>query len=217
MGMWYGLTPTVNMVRIRKQFAELPLRAQIYAYEGLGFSVSLFHQTTEGKGGLEVAERLPFAAASAFAHGAGRAMWVKFGEDMPAFTKALSSLSERFRPDAVSGYGMGVGFTRIGHPDEFLRIGDEVVQATGQPCTSYLTGLSMGLGVRDTADRGFVAQSLGADPTAKRLRDVSLGVLKTLQDAQVEELHGNWRKSIRENIQNGRPAATPNQSCQVPS
>jgi tetratricopeptide (TPR) repeat protein len=221
LGMWYGLSPTVNLVRIRKQFADLSLRAQIYAYEGLGFSVSLFHNSGNASA-LEVADRLPFAAASAFAHGAGRAMWVKFGPDMTAFNQGLAGLPERLRPDAISGFGMGVSFTRINHPDEFLPIGDSVSIATGRACTDFLAGLAMGLSVRSAADQNYVEQSLQAaanpDDTraAQRLRVVGQNALQTLQDGQVEELHGNWRKAMREAIGNTPASANPNHPCQVP-
>lgn len=221
MGMWYGLSPTVNLVRIRKQFADIGLRAQIYGYEGLGFSVSLFHQGGSAKGGLEVAERLPFSAASAFAHGAGRAMWVKFGGDMTAFNQGLGYLSERLRPDAISGFGMGVSFTRINHPGEFFTVGDSVSAATGQTCDDFLTGLAMGLGVRDAADHAYVDQSLDTSPATapaeKHLRDIAAGALTGLRDAQVEDLHGNWRKAIRDTLRNGHAAPVPNHPCQVPS
>lgn len=206
LGMWYGLAPTINLVRIHKQFATLPLRTQIYAYEGLGFAVGLFHQTAGGKG-LEVAERLPFAAASAFAHGAGRAMWIKYGTDMNAVGEVLGGLAERLRADAVSGYGMGVSFTRIAHPDEFFAVGETLSHATGRPCAEFLTGLAMGLGIRDAADPAFVQQSLataadeGVRREAGRLLDISQAALKQLQQLQVEELHGNWRKGMREAIQ----------------
>jgi tetratricopeptide (TPR) repeat protein len=220
MGMWYGLAPTVNLVRIRKQFSDLPLRAQIYGYEGLGFAVALFHHGGAA-GGLEVAERLPFAAASAFAHGAGRAMWIKYGTDMASFKTALGGLSERLRPDAIDGFGMGVGFTRINHADDIFRVGDAVAQATGRACTDYLTGVAMGLGVRTAADPGYVEQSLAAADAAtthgaERLRDISQTALHTLQDAQIEEMHGNWRKAMREAIGNLLPT-TPTHPCQVTS
>ncbi len=223
LGMWYGLAPTINLVRIRKQFAGLGLRAQIYAYEGLGFAVALFHAAGNARGGLEVADHLPFAAASAFAHGAGRAMWVKFGTDMTAFTAALAGLPERLRPDALSGYGMGVGFTRIAHPEEFVVIGETVSRATGRPCTDFLTGLAMGLGIRDMADGAFVAHALDAVPAgdgvriARRLLGISMTALHAMEDVQVEELHGNWRKGMREAIQGAQPAAGEGHVCEVTS
>jgi hypothetical protein len=221
LGMWYGLSPTVNLVRIRKQFADLSLRAQIYAYEGLGFSVSLFHNSGTANG-LEVADRLPFAAASAFAHGAGRAMWVKFGTDMTALNATLAGLSERLRPDAISGFGMGVSFTRVNHPEDFLRIGDSVSLATRGGCNDFLAGLAMGLSIRSTADRIYVDESLNrasSPDTARaavRLREIGLNALKTLQDSQVGELHGNWRKAIREAIASMPVTVSPDHPCQVP-
>jgi tetratricopeptide (TPR) repeat protein len=222
LGMWYGLSPTVNLVRIRKQFADLSLQAQIYAYEGLGFAVSLFHHGGNAKG-LEVAERLPFAAASAFAHGAGRAMWVKFGGDTNALKESLAGLSDRLWPDALSGFGMGVGFTRINHPEDFFTVGDSVSRATGRACTDFLTGLAMGLGIRDVTDRSYVDQSLAGAPSAdlaheaRRLREISLNALQTMREAQVEELHGNWRKAIRDGIEGLHATPTADHPCQVPA
>jgi tetratricopeptide (TPR) repeat protein len=220
LGMWYGLAPTINLARIRKQFGELSLSGQIYAYEGLGFAVALFHHAGAAKG-LEAAERLPFAAASAFAHGAGRAMWVKFGSDTRSMREALGGLPERLWSDALSGYGMGVGFTRIDHPDEFLDIGDKLSREVGRSCTDFLTGVSLGLGIRTAGDGAYVDQSLdgASDPehahVAKRLREISLSALKSMQDQQIEELHGNWRKAIRDLLESAHAAPPSDHPCQV--
>lgn len=221
LGMWYGLAPTINLVRIRKQFAALPLQAQIYAYEGLGFSVALFHQGG-GKGRLEVADRLPFAAASAFAHGAGRAMWIRSGGDLTALDEGLKALPERFRADAISGFGMGVSFTRIAHPNEFFAVGDELAKGNPQACPSYLTGMAMGLAIRATVDPAYVEKSLaggapGNAAAARQLRDLGLTELKTLNAAQIEELHGNWRKAMRDSIQSKLPPPARIPPCKVSS
>lgn len=222
LGMWYGLAPTINLVRIRKQFATLPLQGQIYAYEGLGFSVALFHQGG-GKGRLEVADRLPFAAASAFAHGAGRALWIRSGGEPNAIEQGLEALPERFRPDAISGFGMGVSFTRVAHPDEFFALGDSLARSNPQACASFLTGLSMGLAIRTIIDAAYVDKSLagaGNGTTAvaaRQLRDIGLAELKLLSRSQVEELHGNWRKAMRESIQAKLPPANRIPPCKVPS
>lgn len=222
LGMWYGLAPTINLVRIRNQFAALPLQGQIYAYEGLGFSVALFHQGG-GKGRLEVADRLPFAAASAFAHGAGRALWIRSGGDPKALQQGLEALPERFRADAISGFGMGVSFTRIAHPDEFFAVADALSKSNAQACAPFLTGMSMGLAIRATVDAAYVDKSLagardgGTAAEARRLRDLGLAELKALDAAQVEELHANWRKAMREAIQAQLPPGNRIPPCKVQS
>jgi hypothetical protein len=117
---------------------------------------------------------------------------------------------------------MGVSFTRINHPEEFLPIGDSVSIATGRACTDFLAGLAMGLSVRSAADQSYVEQSLkaAANPdaarAAQRLRLVGQNALQTLQDGQVEELHGNWRKAMRDAIGSAPVSADSNHPCQVP-
>jgi hypothetical protein len=92
--MWFGLAPTVNLVRVRNQLGELDLRGQFYGYEGLGFSVALFKDA--GKQAIELAERLPFASGSTFAHGAGRALWIKHGSDSVSVRQAVDAFPDQF-------------------------------------------------------------------------------------------------------------------------
>jgi hypothetical protein len=145
-------------------------------------------------------------------------MWVKFDTDMTALNATLAGLPERLRPDAISGFGMGVSFTRVNHSEDFLRIGDSVSLATRRGCNDFLAGLAMGLSIRSTADRIYVDESLNrasSPDTARaavRLREIGLNALQTLQDSQVEELHGNWRKAIA-----SMPVTvSPDHPCQVP-
>ena len=219
-GMWFGLAPTINPVRLRNKFAELDLRGQFYAYEGLGFSVALF-KDAEAQRSKALLDRLPFASASTFAHGAGRGLWIKYGADQDALEKVIAAFPERFRGDLLDGYGMGVAFTRIHRPDEILeRL--EPFRAEVKQCRDYLTGAAMGLAIRYTNDPGYVRAQMKTIQDRK-LKRLAPGLLQAAQDAfdqvgQADmEMHRNWRTLIHNQLTDGPAAALVTQTCEASS
>ena len=218
LGMWFGLAPTVNPVRLRNQLAELDLRGQFYAYEGLGFAVALF-KDAEARRAKRLLDRLPFASASTFAHGAGRGLWIKYGADMEALNKVIDAFPERFRGDLRDGYGMGVAFTRIHRPNEIIERLEPFRADAGQ-CTDYLTGAAMGLAIRYANDPGYVRSQIKTirDRELKRLApgllQASLDALDQVGRAGVE-MHRNWRTLIHKQLTTGNAATLVAKTCEA--
>ena len=219
LGMWYGLAPTINLVRVRSKLGELDVRGQFYAYEGMGFAVTLFKDAGAG-GASELAARLPFASASTFAHGAGRALWIKHGNDKAAVAKAIGAFPEQFRPDARAGFGMGVAFTRIDKLDAILTQAVPFAQEAPAACLDYLTGAAMGLTIRDQTDPGYVRDAMKSGTTPDT-RQLAPALLQAGRDALEEvqragaETHKNWRTAIRAQVTGGAEAPLFKKTCEV--
>jgi len=217
LGMWYGLAPTINLVRVRDKLGELDLRGQFYAYEGMGFAVTLFKDSVEA-GAADLVQRLPFASGSTFAHGSGRALWIKHGDDAVAVGKAIAAFPEQFRPDARAGFGMGVAFSRIDKLDAVLTQIEPFRKESPAACQDYLTGAAMGLAIRYQTDPGYVRDSLksGSPPTrqlAQGLLQAGQTALEEVQQAGVE-MHKNWRTAIHNQVANGKDAASFKKTCE---
>ena len=219
LGMWYGLAPTVNLVRVRAKLGELDMRGQFYAYEGMGFAVTLFKDSVEA-GAAELVQRLPFASGSTFEHGSGRALWIKHGDDFAAVNKAIGAFPEQFRPDMRAGFGMGVAFTRIDKPDAILAQIAPFKKESPAACLDYLTGAAMGLAIRNQTDPGYTRDSMKAGKSAE-IRQLAPGLLQAGQDALAEtqkagvEMHKNWRTAIHNQVASGPAAASFKKTCEV--
>ena len=217
LGMWYGLAPTVNLVRVRNKLGELDLRGQFYAYEGMGFAVALFKDSVNA-GAVELVQRLPFASGSTFAHGAGRALWIKHGDDSAAVGKAIAAFPAPFRSDARAGFGMGVAFTRIDKIDSILTRIAPFRQESPAACLDYLTGAAMGLAIRYQTDPGYVREAMkgGAPPVrllAPALLQAGLEALNDVERAGTE-MHRNWRTAIHQQLVDGQAAEIAKKTCE---
>jgi len=217
LGMWFGLAPTINLVRVRSKLGELDLRGQFYAYEGMGFAVALFKDAVEA-GAVDLVQRLPYASGSTFAHGAGRALWIKHGSDTATLNKAIAAFPEQFRPDLRDGFGMGVAFTRINQPDAILEQAEAFRKESPAACLDYLGGAAMGLAIRNQADPAYVAEMLKggsaqARPVASALLQAGLDALDETQKAGIE-MHRNWRTAIHTQLSTGKAAARLKKTCE---
>lgn len=218
LGMWYGLAPTVNLVRVRNKFSELDLRGQFYAYEGMGFAVALFKEAAASRA-TELVTRLPFALGSTFAHGAGRALWIKHGDDAARVRRVISAFPEQFQGDARAGFGMGVAFTRIDRLDVILSQMPAFSRESPTACLDYLTGAAMGLAIRYKTDPGYVRDAMkrGENPRVRvlvpTLLQAGLDGLAAVEQVGTE-MHRNWRTAIRGQLSDGPGAATPKEICE---
>ncbi|MCB2263984.1 MAG: tetratricopeptide repeat protein [Candidatus Thiosymbion ectosymbiont of Robbea hypermnestra] len=218
LGMWYGLAPTVNLVRVRNKFSELDLRGQFYAYEGMGFAVALFKEGAASRA-TELVTRLPFALGSTFAHGAGRALWIKHGDDTARVRRVVSAFPEQFQGDARAGFGMGVAFTRIDRLDVILSQIPAFSRESPMACLDYLTGAAMGLAIRYKTDPGYVRDAMkrGENPRGRvlvpTLLQAGLDGLAAVEQVGTE-MHRNWRTAIRGQLSDGPGAATPKEICE---
>jgi hypothetical protein len=219
LGMWYGLAPTINLVRVRTKLGELDLRGQFYAYEGMGFAVALFKDSVDA-GALDLVQRLPFASASTFAHGAGRALWIKHGKDSAEVAKSISAFPEQLRSDVRAGFGMGVSFARIDRIDFILSQSAPFARESREACYDYLTGAAMGLAIRYRTDPGYVRDAMKSGTTqevrllAPALLQAGLVALDEVEQSGIE-MHRNWRMAIRKQVSDGQGAATFKQTCEA--
>jgi tetratricopeptide (TPR) repeat protein len=108
LGMWYGLAPTVNLVRVRDRLAGLDLRGQFYAYEGLGFAVALFKDAA-------IAGRRAGAAAA-----------VRDRLDLRPWRRTRALDQARRRPCAGRRYRRGLPGAVPGRPARRLRHGRRI-------------------------------------------------------------------------------------------
>jgi len=200
LGMWFGLSPTPNMVQINKALNDLSLRGQFYAYEGLGFSIALFsRRPLDYTVGL--ARRMPFAAASTYAHGLGRALWIKHGGVEEDTNSALATVPDNLRLDSRSGLGMGIAFTGVEVPDLVIENLSLFSGADLESCNAILGGAAMGYAIRYEGDPDFVKASFreARDPMTRKILPALLKVgLNTADDlaASSVEMHNNWRTAI---------------------
>jgi tetratricopeptide (TPR) repeat protein len=217
LGMWYGLAPTINLVRVRNKLGELDLRGQFYAYEGMGFAVALFKDSVE-TGAVDLVQRLPYASGSTFAHGVGRALWIKYGDDTASLNKTIAAFPEQFRPDLRDGFGMGVAFTRIDQPDVILEQAANFRKESPAACLDYLGGAAMGLAIRNQNDPSYVADmlKLGAAQTKQTMQNLLQAGLNALDETQKAgvEMHRNWRTAIHAQIADGKLAAGFKKICE---
>jgi len=218
LGMWYGLAPTVNLVRVRGKFGELDLRGQFYAYEGMGFAVALFKDSVE-TGAVALLQRLPFASGSTFAHGTGRALWIKHGADAAALGEGIAAFPQQFQSDVRAGFGMGVAFTRIDRLDAIQNQLAPFRQESPAACLDYLTGAAMGLAIRYQNDPGYVRDAMKS-ATQPEVRLLAANLLQAGLDGldAVEqvgtEMHRNWRVAIRGQLGDGQMAAEIKNTCE---
>jgi tetratricopeptide (TPR) repeat protein len=218
LGMWFGLAPTVNLVRIRTKLNELSARGQFYAHEGLGFAVVLFNTNLDPA--VQLVQRLPFALAATFAHGAGRALWIKYGNDAASVSQALGKFPDRMQSDVQAGFGMGVAFTRVDQLDVILAQTIPLRQLSATACGNYLTGTAMGLSIRYQADPVYMRTMLKskASPQSQQLARISLQAgMDALQDiTQIGvEMHQNWRAAIRTQFSTGQAATLVKDICET--
>lgn len=199
-GMWYGLEST-NVRKVKDAFQRLGEFGQAYAYEGYGFSQTLFHFKNNPdliKRGVE----LGVAQAHNFYHGAGRALWILSGQDLQAFHKRLQLIPEVYRDDAYSGYGMGVAFTKVETPNFVFSYLNQT--NVNFDVSLFLTGVSMGLTIRNLGDSEYVSKVLAsASPEdrcrAQRALEVGHGTLTSVAK-HGGDLHNNWRGRIYNQI-----------------
>lgn len=216
LGMWFGLAPTINLIRVRDKLNELEIRGQFYAYEGMGFAATLFK--TQITPAIELVKRLPFALASTFAHGAGRALWIKHGTDDAAFQQALGTFPAQVQSDVRGGFGMGVAFTRIDRTDTIVERLAPFRHQSNTACRDYLTGVAMGLAIRYQTDASYVRSAMrhAATPQAQTVTQAALqaGLDALAEVEQVGiEMHQNWRLSIRAQFDSGPAAAVDKTLC----
>lgn len=217
LGMWYGMVPRPNIVAINHALSDLTLRGQFYAYEGLGFAVTLFGRGTVQQS-AKLSRRMPFAAASTYAHGMGRALWIKHGGLVEPTNAAFAELPEALREDARSGLGMGIAFTRVEHPDEVVERAAMLSGDNQESCRSVLTGLAMGYAIRFDGDAKFVKNSLRAaraPETRKALSSLlALGLASQKKvTASGEEMHANWRSVMAGELAGGGYAELSESIC----
>ncbi len=199
-GMWFGLESS-NTGKVKEAFERLGDFGQAYAYEGYGFSQTLFHFKNNPEL-IERGQELGEDAAHNFYHGAGRALWILSGQDTQAFHKRVAKIPPSFRSDAYSGYGMGVAFTKIESPDfvfSYLEKDDDTLDLG-----LFLTGVSMGLTIRDLGDTQYVGQMISsASPKNKcqvqRALDLGQSTLRNIMK-DGGDLHDDWRKKIHQEI-----------------
>lgn len=198
-GMWYGLESSRNLDKVKQAFSYLGDFGEAYAYEGYGFSQTLFYFKTNPEL-LKTGELLSPTAAKSFYHGAGRALWILSGKDLGEFENKLAHVPGQFRPDAYSGYGMGVAFTKVENPDfVFSYLGDTHLDKVN--LQQFLTGVSMGYVIRDKGDSKYISDILASSSVLDRCR-----VNRALQLGQQAlskvsngggDLHANWRSEIQ--------------------
>ncbi len=199
-GMWYGLE-SGNIEKVKDVFPRLGEFGQAYAYEGYGFSQTLFYFKNNPEL-LKNGEKLSDKAARNFYHGAGRALWILSGQDIKAFNKRVELVPQKYRPDAFSGYGMGVAFTKVESPSFIFSYLDN---REGEiDLSQFLTGVSMGLTIRNMGDSEYVSKmaALASPENRCRLqRALTLGE-STLESVsrQGGDLHDNWRAQIHSEI-----------------
>ncbi|MGB0659825.1 MAG: DUF1702 family protein [Mangrovicoccus sp.] len=217
LGMWYGMAPRPNIVAINHALADLPLQGQFYAYEGLGFAATLF-----GRGPLEqsvgLTRRMPFAAASTFAHGLGRALWIKHGGIAEPTEADLAKLPENLRNEARSGLGMGLAFTRIEHPEDIYERAIAFRGADEASCKAVLTGVAMGYAIRFVGNPNYVKMSFRAaheDETRTALTMLLAAGLTSLKEITMvyDEMHTNLRSSITARLADERFATLTTSMC----
>ena len=204
-------------MRVRGKLGELDLRGQFYAYEGMGFAATLFKDSVEA-GAADLVQRLPFASGSTFAHGSGRALWIKHGDDAKATGLAIAAFPEQFQPDVRAGFGMGVAFTRINKPDAIPAQSAPFKKESPAACLDYLTGAAMGLSIRYQTDPGYARDAMkGGSPQTRQLAQA---LLQTGLDALAEveragvEMHKNWRTAIHNQVTGGKEAASFKKTCE---
>lgn len=204
-GMWYGLESS-NSEKVKDAFPRLGEFGQAYAYEGYGFSQTLFYFKNNPellKQGQDLGEQ----AAHNFYHGAGRALWILSGHDTKAFHERVQLVPEKYRSDAFSGYGMGVAFTKVESPSfvfSYLKNQNDELDLS-----QFLTGVSMGLTIRNLGDSEYVKKQASAASPENRCRlerALSLGQ-DTLNSVSRKggDLHDNWREKIHSKIVNSGP------------
>lgn len=209
LGMWFGLAPTINLVRVRDKLADLDIRGQFYAYEGIGFAATLFKvQLTTV---TDLVKRLPFALASTFAHGAGRALWIKHGDDTAAIQQAIAAFPVSVQTDVRGGFGMGVAFTRVDRSATMVENLAPFRHDGPAACRDYLTGVAMGLAIRYQADASYVRTVLRR--ANQQVQTVTQAALQAGLEALFEveqsgvEIHQNWRLAIRSRFADGGSAS----------
>lgn len=201
-GMWFGLESSRPIGGVAAAFDWLGPFGAAYAYEGFGFAQALFHLKRQPDR-LELGRKLPAVAAQSFYHGAGRAFWILSGEDVGALRERLALVPEAYRKDTLSGYGMGVSFTRAASPGavaKYLQRDD----LAGLGFDDLTTGIVMGYAIRDMADNAFISRVVADTrenggcwlPQALAAGRDALGSI----ESSGGDLHSNWRARIRERV-----------------
>lgn len=197
-GMWYGLE-SGNVGKVKEAFKHLGNFGQAYAYEGYGFSQTLFYFKNNPeliKRGVQLGEE----QAHSFYHGAGRALWILSGQNTREFHDRVQMIPEPYRNDAYSGYGMGVAFTKVESPEFVFSYLDNKDIDLSQ----YLTGVTMGLTIRNLGDSNYVGKMIVTASPENRCRvqralDVGRSTLDSVS-RNGGDLHGNWRDRIHDQI-----------------
>lgn len=199
-GMWYGLEST-GRNKVREAFGNLGAFGEAYAYEGYGFSQTLFHFKNRPEVILS-GEALGDSAARSYYHGAGRALWILNGRNLEAFGETVERIPLRFRADAHSGYGMGVAFTNVQSPHLIFSLLEEAGDSLDW--SQFLVGVSMGITIRDIADDQYIEMIL-ADATSEDACRIHKALDLGRQSLAIAsndggDQHADWRKRIYNEI-----------------
>jgi tetratricopeptide (TPR) repeat protein len=201
-GMWFGLESARDPEKVAQAFSYLGSFGEAYAYEGYGFSRTLFHYSTNPDM-LNAGNLFRSSAAHNFYHGAGRALWILKGDDVKALRAVVDSIPKEYQNDAYSGYGMGVAFTKLDDPrfvSSFLESGklDDSLRAP------FVTGATMGFVIRAVSDPGYWNETLSKYSPTDRCRAKRMVALGEESLAMAEkgggDLHSNWRGLIAKRV-----------------
>lgn len=208
-GMWFGLESAREPEKVVQAFGYLGPFGEAYAYEGYGFSRTLFHYNANPDV-LNTGELLRPAAAHNFYHGAGRALWILKGGDTKALRAVVEGLPEAYREDTYSGYGMGVAFTKTDDPRSVFSFLDRD-DAEAPARAPFVTGATMGYVIRALSDPGYWHEVVKRFSPQDRCRVERLVALGKASLAEAEngggDLHSNWRGLIAKRVSEMRPAA----------
>ncbi len=202
-GMWYGLESSRNSVKVKNAFRYLQEFGEAYAYEGYGFAQTLFYFNNNPEL-IRSGEMFGSVAARSFYHGAGRALWILNGTNMAQFTRDLNFVPAAYHKDAISGYGMGVAFTKVEEPDFVVSYLKNADRQSVLDEDYFYTGVTMGYVIRNIGEPTYMAENLRAatDPDRCRINALLQIGQDTLSDVEYGggDLHANWRQKIHQGV-----------------
>ena len=205
-GMWFGLESAREPEKVAQAFSYLGPFGEAYAYEGYGFSRTLFHYNANPDM-LNAGNLFRSSAAHNFYHGAGRALWILKSDDVKAVRVVIESIPKEYQNDAYSGYGMGVAFTKLDDPRFVFSFLDHNKFDTSLQAP-FITGVTMGFVIRAISDPSYwleTVRKFSPDDRCRVERLVALGK-ESLAVAEKGggDLHSNWRDLIAKRVSDPR-------------
>ncbi|VAW99291.1 hypothetical protein MNBD_GAMMA21-2723 [hydrothermal vent metagenome] len=198
IGFRYGLDTTLDLERVSTLFTALGSAQSSWAYDGFGFSVSLFH-LKRNKEVLVIGKTLKSTVVHGFYHGVGRGFRILAGSDIGDLNANLKMVPTKYINMVHEGYGDEVSLLEANKPEiVFAYLGSPWDQLLNQK--QFISGVTLGYARRNAVDSKHMAELIDSVSNKDKCRINALLAAGKTPYKQIQaksgDVHSNWSQAI---------------------